>query len=174
MFAGAVQSQPFPYNAPPAPPSDAEYDYNNDYSVAEKYAFTRATLNTSNIDLTMGAAALQAQQAQLPRNMSNPYAVDPWAHGGLTALPANATTSARGNGTNATAVGNATAGPFDGWHPGETFNSAAWNPSMYHPPEIPGSEVPAAGAAAAGVAAPGVIVAPLEAGSGAGGASSDN
>ena len=171
MFAGAVQSQPFPYNAPPAPPSDAEYDYNNDYSVAEKYAFTRATLNTSNIDLTMGAAALQAQQAQLPRNMSNPYAVDPWAHGGLTALPANATTSARGNGTTATAVGNATAGPVDGWHPGETFNSAAWNPSMYHPPEIPGSEVPAAGAAAAGVAAPGVIVAPLEAGSGA---SSDN
>ena len=163
MFAGAVQAQPFPYTAPPSPPSEAEYDYNNDYSIAEKYAFTRATVNNSEIDVATGAsaaAALQAQQAQQPRNTSNPYAMDPWGHGGLTALPANATTvvvgKTWGNGTNATAAvgNNATAGPFDGWHPGEAFNSAAWNPSMYHPPEIPGSEVAAAGVAAPGVVAP--------------------
>jgi hypothetical protein len=156
---------PFPYNAPPAPPSEAEYDYNNDYVVAERYAFTRANVSSTEADAAVSAgtspaaaaaAIVQQQeqqevQAQQPHNASN-YWLSQWLH------IANATAAVAGNSTNSTG-GNFTAGPLDGWHPGEAFNSAAWNPSMYHPPEVPGLE------------APGPVAA--NAGSGAGGASSD-
>ena len=169
-FAGAFTAVPFPYNAPPAPPSEAEYDYNNDYVVAERYAFTRGNVSSTEADAAVSAASnspaavaaaivqqqeQQEEQAQQPHNASA-YWLNQWLH------IANATAAAKdANATaaNATAAGNATAGPLDGWHPGETFSSAAWNPSMYHPPEVPGLE------------APGPVAA--NTGSGAGGASSD-
>ena len=164
-FAGAFTAVPFPYNAPPAPPSEAEYDYNNDYVVAERYAFTRgnvssteadAAVSVSNSPAAAAAAIVQQQeqqevQAQQPHNASN-YWLSQWLH------IANATAAAASNSTNTTG-GNFTAGPLDGWHPGEAFNSAAWNPSMYHPPEVPGLQAPGPVAASGG--------------SGAGGASSD-
>ena len=148
--------------------------------VAEKYAFTGGAITTDEADAVSNAtsatspaaraaqqaqqlAAQQAQQVQQalqPRNTSNIWAMDPWGHGlNASAAVPNA---AFGNGTNATAGGNATTGLFGGWHPGEAFNSAAWNPSMYHPPEVPSEAAAFTASGAAG------------AGSGAGGASSDD
>lgn len=203
-FAGAFKVIPFPYNAPPAPPSEAEYDYNNDYTVAERYAFTHGrAVTTTDGEAELAGAAQQVmpvphQPPQAPQAFRN-LTLYPdttagnqlWSDRGAAAsAAASAAAAGAGGGGNATAAGNGTAAA-GGWHPGQVFNPSTWNPSMYHPPETAtggaaaGATVVAPGAGAAGAATTAGAAGPAAAkaapvvlapatGSGASGASSDD